>query len=420
MITAIVGLGWGDEGKGKMSHIESANHAIVVRYNGGANAGHTVRIGGQTFKLHHIPAGAVAANCPELVLTHGMVINPVSLVDEIKQLQQSGIDITSRLHISSQAHCVMPWHIAADIKNGGTIGTTKQGIGPCYADKMHRRNAIRVKELITKLNDEKTKRFFAVDAALHGNSTLWEKYRAAAQFLSEFDLICDTGEFLRRRVKEKSNILFESANGIHLDVDFGTYPYCTSSGVGPAAIPQACGLPNLHIDRIIGVIKCYATRVGEGPFPSEIISAEAEDRYRSSSRREWYKYTNDPYPEQHDVDMSHLIREKGHEYGTTTGRPRRIGWFDVDMTRLGIELTGATEIALMHADTIGHVESPKMLLDGKLVNIQHKLSSPVAGSVEWSQFTKHLSLLLSRPITYISTGPASDDIIRGPYGTIVP
>jgi len=347
MNTAIVGLGFGDEGKGKIAHIESANADIVVRYNGGANAGHTVCVEGDTFKLHHIPAGAVSDNEPILVLSHGMVINPVSLLEEIRTINRSNIDIRSRLYISANAHCVMPWHIAADIKKGGKIGTTKKGIGPCYADKMHRSNAIRMGDLLKKLDDERTRRFFAIDEAFHGQDSLWHQYKEAAEELQP--MIIDTGEFLREKVDQQANILFEGANGILLDIDFGTFPYCTSSGVGPAAIPQSCGLPNLHLDRIIGVIKCYATRVGEGPFPSEITGA-----------------------------MAHIIREKGHEYGTTTGRPRRIGWLDLGLTRQSVQLTGATEIALMHADTLADLDGVKMYNKGELVDIpQYNLEDDI-------------------------------------------
>jgi len=366
MITAIVGLGWGDEGKGKIAHIESQNNDVVVRYNGGANAGHTICLDDDIFKLHHIPAGAVASNEPDLVLTHGVVINPVSMVEEIRQLRRSNIDIADRLRISDRAHCVMPWHIAADVRKGGKIGTTKKGIGPCYADKMHRSNAIRMGDLRKKLDDERTQRFFAVDETFHGQG-LWQQYKEAAEFLQP--MIFDTGQLLRNAVGSGLNILFEGANGILLDVDFGTFPYCTSSGVGPAAIPQSCGLPNLHLDRIIGIIKCYATRVGEGPFPSEIITPEDEQLLSTCmSESSWFKHTNRPYPIA-AKEMSHLIREKGNEYGTTTGRPRRIGWLDLGLTRESVALTGTTEIALMHADTLAGIEGIKMYDDGSLIDI---------------------------------------------------
>ena len=405
MHTAVVGLGFGDEGKGKITHLLSEDHDVVVRYNGGANAGHTVVVDGNTFKLHQIPSGAVAKNEPMLVMTHGMVINPVSLVQEIRTLQKSDIWIEERLFISDKAHCVMPWHIAADIKKGGKIGTTKKGIGPTYADKAHRWNAIRMGDLEAKLHNEQLQRFFAVDEAFHGKG-LWEEYCEAAEFLQP--MIRSTDEILRSKVKNfRENILFEGANGILLDIDFGTYPYCTSSGVGPAAIPQSCGLPNFYLDRIVGVIKCYATRVGEGPFPSEIISREDEQAVTACSQREWYKHTNDLHP-RGCKDIAYLIREKGREYGTTTGRPRRIGWFDLGLTRYAVEVTGATEIALMHADTLADIEGIKMYDDGNLLDMpSYNLDD---GDTKFSStFVDKVSTNCG-PVSMYSYGPAASEI----------
>ena len=320
MKTCVVGLSFGDEGKGKIIDLIAEEYDIIVRYNGGANAGHTVKVGDRTFKFHHVPSGCIANPAAKIVLGGGMVINPLTLWEELEPLIKAGDIDTDNILISPKAHCVMPWHLAADIRKGGKIGTTKRGIGPCYADKAHRWNAIRFGDLLAKMETEKLREFFAVDQAFHGEG-LWEKYHDAAQKLTL--MLSDTEGFLRDAVREDMNILFESANGFFLDIDHGTFPYVTSSAVGPAGIPQACGLPNLHLDRIIGVIKCYTTRVGEGPFPSEINEEVADE-----------------------------IREAGQEYGTTTGRPRRIGWLDLHMTRQAVEGTGATELALMHADTL--------------------------------------------------------------------
>ncbi len=394
-----------DEGKGKVVDILSEEHGIVVRYNGGANAGHTVVVGNETFKLHQVPSGVVAPNSPLLIMTHGMVIHPVSLRDEILELQRAGIDVTDRLLISDKAHCVMPWHIAQDIKSGGSIGTTKKGIGPTYADKAHRWDAIRMGDLKDKLQKDRH-HFFIMDEAFHGTA-LWDDYCDAANFLQS--MICPVDEILRQKVKcGTANILFEGANGIFLDIDFGTYPYCTSSGVGPAAIPQSCGLPNLHLDRIIGVIKCYATRVGEGPFPSEIITPEDEQLLSTCmSESSWLKYTNRPYPDIAAKEISHLIREKGNEYGTTTGRPRRIGWFDLDMTRRAVELTGSTEIALMHVDTLSGMDEVGLYKDGN-VKIQ-----PGWGELHgdnFNSFVDNIHRELKAPINMVSYGPARDEV----------
>ena len=213
MNTCVVGLFWGDCGKGKITDILSNEHDYVIRYNGGANAGHTVCKDDEVFKLHHVPSGAVSDSRPFLVMTHGMVINPVTLWKEITDLQNSGIDITDRIMISSKAHCVMPWHIAADIKKGGKIGTTKKGIGPTYADKAHRWNAIRIGNLIEKLEDEKLKRFFAVDEAFHGEG-LWQEYHDAAKNLAS--LIGDTGKLLRHAVAENKDLLLKVLMGYTL------------------------------------------------------------------------------------------------------------------------------------------------------------------------------------------------------------
>jgi len=314
----------------------------------------------------------------------------------------------------------MPWHIASDIKKGGKIGTTKKGIGPTYADKAHRWNAIRMGGLKEKLQDERLQRFFAVDEAFHGKG-LWEEYCEAAEFLQP--MIQATDEILRAKVKiTDESILFEGANGILLDIDFGTYPYCTSSGIGPAAIPQSCGLPNFHLDRIVGVIKCYATRVGEGPFPSEILSKGTECGCTGFDFEEY------DGPSSHCVDrnkvsdkngnryhpgcscrwcVAHHIREKGREYGTTTGRPRRIGWFDLGLTRYAVEITGTTEITLMHADTLADIEGIKMYDDGLIDVPSYSLDD---------DDTQFRALFVGKinancgPVSMYSYGPATEEI----------
>ena len=370
----------------------------MVRYNGGPNAGHTVVIHGEKFKFHLFPSGRLANKLIVVVLAGGMVIDPIILSQEIAFIAgMEGKKIeTTDLIISDRAHCIMPWHIAADIKKGGKIGTTRKGVGPCYADKSHRSNAIRMGDLLKAMQNEKLKRFFAADCILHGDE-LWEKYIAAVEYLAPY--IQDEREFLREAVKTKRDILFESANGIHLDVDHGTYPFVTSSGVGPAAIPQACGLPNLHLDRIVGVIKCHSTRVGEGPFPSEVV---------------------DP--------VAHQIREKGKEYGTTTGRPRRIGWFDVEKTIEAVNLTGAMEVALMHADTLADMHKvgycygggDMEILDGwsdeEVYTLKNISGAPLQGTKLLSFVTK-IEKDLGIPITMISYGPdRSEMIYRDEHG----
>lgn len=398
MLTAIADLSFGDSGKGKIIDILSPDYDIVVRYAGGANAGHTVVIGEDRYALHLLPCGVVRQKTA--VLANGMAIDPRLLM---KEIQQFGAEV--QVLVSNNAQVVMPWHLQSDAKKGGKIGTTCRGIGPAYADKMHRWNAIRMGNLLEKLESESTERFFASDEVLHGNG-LWQEYHDAADFLQPY--ICDTGNFLRRQVRDGANILFEMANGIHLDIDHGTFPYVTSSGTGPAAIPQACGLPNLHLDRIVGVIKCHATRVGKGPFPSEIQSENdpigCRQEQDNESAIKCRSRDGDSFSWDCPCDwcVSHSIREKGNEYGTTTGRPRRIGWFDGPATRRAVELTGATEIALMHADTLSDMEligysreDDTTMLDGWKT---HK-------DKEFKDFVNLIQDEVGVPITMVSYGP---------------
>lgn len=366
MLTCVCGLGWGDEGKGKIVDFLARDYDTVVRYNGGANAGHTVVVDGEIFKLNNLPCGVLQDK--ECILAAGMVLNPLSLVSEIERLMKHGIN--PRIKIDPKIHCVMPWHIEEDAVTGKTVGTTCRGIGPCYAEKMHRRNAIRFGDLAAKLSD--TLRYVL-------SKDVFEEYNLAVSKLYKY--IEDTGIGLRHKVSVGTNILFESANGIHLDIDHGTFPFVTSSAVGPAAIPQSCGLPNVHLNRIIGVTKCYATRVGEGPFPSEITGTTAD-----------------------------TIRAIGKEFGTTTGRPRRIGWLDMDKLTEGISLTGATEIALTHSDTLSSLFS----------EIKVKAGDKYLGLSGWDnqteqQFEDFINTIESFariPVTMIGYGPERHQIKR--------
>jgi len=279
--------------------------------------------------------------------------------------------------ISHAAHVILPHHISLDVQHGTKLGTTCRGVGPCYATKMARTNAVRMGELLVKLKEEKD----YANSLLHDDN-LWDKYNEAAEFLKPF--IIDSGKYLRKALKCKQNLLFEGAQGIHLDIDHGTFPYVTSSGVGPAAIPQACGLPNLHLDRIVGVIKCYTTRVGKGPFPSEITD-----------------------------DIGNDIRKKGNEFGTTTGRPRRIGWLDESMTKLSIELTGATEIALTHADTMSNFD-PVRVFRGSLTTFDDYPGWTGIDDKNFINFRNMLSEHLGVPITMVSYGPNRHNIQFAP------
>jgi len=377
MNDVVVGMSHGDEAKSKITDylISRGNYKINVRYNGGANAGHTIVLGDQTFKLHHLPSGAVSDKKVQLFMTNGMLINPVVLCEEIDNLKLNGIDISNRTFISDKAHCVMPWHIVEDKATGASVGTTGRGIGPCVADKINRNKAIRMGDLykyIQNMDD---------DAIIYWNSMLGNglheklsihKYMECAEKLST--LITDTRVSLKHFVENlgDSDVLFESAHGIHLDIDHGSYPFVTTTGIGPSAIPQATGIPIIKYNRIIGIIKCYATRVGNGPFPSEI-----------------------------EGDIAEHIRIRGSEFGTTTGRPRRIGWLDFDMTKLSIELTGATEIALTRADILYGMDKIGIRINNEIKYFNGW------NSIEDESFESYVKLIeetLGIPVSMVSYG----------------
>ncbi|MHC4988692.1 MAG: adenylosuccinate synthase [Planctomycetota bacterium] len=340
MNTCVVGLQWGDEGKGKVVDILAENADIVVRYGGGANAGHTVIIGNTKFALHLMPSGAVRekTNC---VIANGVVVDPGTLIDEINGLKEKNISLEGRLFISENAHMVLDYHKMEDqlreaALGKNKIGTTARGIGPCYADKTGRSYALRMadlldletlKEKLTKIIAYKDKLFGALYQAEPINAEdIYNKCCEHSKVLSPF--ITNTTEYLHQSLDAGKNILFEGAQGALLDLDHGTFPFVTSSNASALGLGPGCGVPAQRVDRFIGVVKAYATRVGAGPFPSE-----------------------------QDNEIGDAIRIKGHEFGTTTGRPRRCGWFDAVAVAFTARLGGINEIAMMHLDTLaGHKE----------------------------------------------------------------
>lgn len=385
MLTAIVDMFFGDAGKGKLCDALASQNDIVVRFNGGPNAGHTVNLKGKNYKFHQLPCGGLADNRPVLVLADGMVLNPVSLLQELQQLDDKVIYTPAKLLISSKAHVIMPWHVNLDIrKSKKELGTTAQGVGPCYAEKANRKNAIRMGELRDRILSEKEGRYFAADILMNGPDK-WQSYANASFFLEPY--VTDTGKFLRKAVSEGANIVFEGANSIGLDIDHGNYPYVTSSGCGPAAIPQYCGLPNVKLDRIIGVFKCYGTRVGTGPMATEIPSAELAEK----------------------------IRSLGGEYGTTTGRPRRIGWLNLDEIKENIELTATTELAITHCDTIaklkaGGVDHICVQCHGRLLDVP-TWSEPNMDNSDFKAFVIIVEEFLNVPVTILGIGQDRDAIL---------
>ena len=330
--TVIVGAQWGDEGKGKIVDLLAQHSDLVCRYNGGPNAGHTIVVGGETYKLKHIPSGILCGK--ESVIGAGCVIDPQVMIEELDGLESRGIS-TDLLRLSGNAHLVMPWHLAIDRGSERRlgklkIGTTRRGIGPTYADKAYRLG-IRVQDLLDpKILRQK------IDVAL-AEKNVWlervygevpiereglaERYEGYAQRLRP--LIADTSLLVDRALKEGRRVLFEGGHGTLLDLDHGTYPFVTSSPTLAGGATIGIGIGPTRIDSVIGVAKAYVTRVGEGPFPSEI---EGPDHDR--------------------------LQELGGEFGTVTGRQRRCGWLDLVGLRYAVRLNGITSLALTKLDVL--------------------------------------------------------------------
>lgn len=335
MNTCVVGLQWGDEGKGKVVDILAENADVVVRYGGGANAGHTVIIGDTKFALHLMPSGAIRPGTA-CVIANGVVVDPGTLIDEINGLKEKNISLDGRLYISENAHMVLDYHKMEDqlretALGKNKIGTTARGIGPCYADKTGRSYALRMADLLDlDTLREKLDKIVAYKNQLFGGlyqaepihaEDIYNKCCQHSKVLSPF--ITNTTEYLHTSLDAGKNILFEGAQGALLDLDHGTFPFVTSSNASALGLGPGCGVPAQRVERFIGVVKAYATRVGAGPFPSE-----------------------------QDNEIGNTIRIKGHEFGTTTGRPRRCGWFDAVAVSFTARLGGINEIAMMHLDTL--------------------------------------------------------------------
>ena len=332
-ITVIVGAQWGDEGKGKITDFFAGESDYVVRFHGGNNAGHTIIVDGTTFKLHLIPSGIVNSE-PMSIIGNGVVVDPKALLDEIVYVQEKGID--PKLMVSDRAHVIMPYHIAMDgalseHQSDLAAGSTRRGIAPVYADKMFR-NGIRMIDLLEPIVfREKLEKGYAfakgiiekslnqtLDISIDG---IFNTYSDYGHKLKSY--IHDTSLELYRAHKSGKSILFEGAQGISLDVDHGVYPFTTSSNTAAGHISTGTGVSFRDINRIIGVTKAYLSRVGESPLPSEIHGNDAKN-----------------------------LRDKGGEYGTTTGRPRRVGWLDLVQIRQAVRVNGLTEIALTKLDIL--------------------------------------------------------------------
>ncbi len=349
--TAVVGLQWGDEGKGKIVDLLTVHHDVIVRYNGGANAGHTVVVGDQRYALHLIPAGILYPD-KLCVIANGVVVDPQVLFEEIDALRSRGVEVGDNLCISDRAHVVMPYHkehdaalervLAGQTIEGAnlSIGTTKRGIGPAYADKVHRSTAVRVGDLLDADRLGRKLRVIcslrSAELAALGVKTppldpdeLTRRYAAYGQRLRPS--VTDTVYLLHDCLGQGRRILYEGANACLLDIDHGTYPYVTSSNCSTLGIPAGTGVPGGHLDRVVGTMKAYTSRVGEGPFPTE-----------------------------QDNETGDRIRRRGHEYGTTTHRPRRCGWLDLIAVRYSAMICGTTGLACMLLDVMSGFEEIKL------------------------------------------------------------
>ena len=348
--TVVVGTQWGDEGKGKITDFLSEDADIIARFSGGNNAGHTIQFGGETYKLHLVPSGIFYDDKLSLI-GNGVVIDPLSLIKELDGLIERGISVDN-LRISNRAQVILPYHLLEDeleeeARGDNKIGTTKRGIGPSYVDKVQR-IGIRMADLV---DDEAFKRRLEENLeiknhkfeALYGREgftfeEIHEQYRKAAERLTPY--VTDTAKVLDDSFQNNGKVLFEGAQGVMLDVDHGTYPFVTSSNPVAGNVTVGCGVGPGSVKNIVGVCKAYTSRVGDGPFPTELSDANGDH-----------------------------IREIGREYGTTTGRPRRVGWFDSVVVRHSRRVSGITDLSLNSIDVLSGLDTVKICtayeIDGK-------------------------------------------------------
>jgi len=418
----VVGLQWGDEGKGKIVDALTEVCDYVARYCGGANAGHSVVIGDQKFALHLIPCGVFHKGIVN-VIGNGVAFDPAVAVKEISQLRERGIEVgPGNLAISAAANVVMPYHklqdsLSEERLGDGKIGTTARGIGPCYCDKANRSTAIRVAELIDEavlvpklraIAAAKNELFASVYKAKPMDiAAMVHEYVALGRLIKP--MVTNTGAMLRKAVAAGKRVLFEGGQGSLLDVDHGTFPFVTSSSVSACGVSAGAGVPPSAVGQVLGLVKAYTTRVGSGPFPTE-----------------------------QDNAIGQAIRERGHEYGTTTGRPRRCGWFDAFAVRYTGDLSGVDEMALALLDVlsgldeinicVGYKQGGRMVEDFDAACMDGM--TPVYETLPgWSEditacrtfgelpaaaqaYVARVEQLVGRPVGFISVGPERTQTIR--------
>jgi adenylosuccinate synthase len=418
---AIVGINWGDEGKGRMVDLLTENYDVVVRYQGGGNAGHTVINEMGKFALHLLPSGVFHKNVVN-ILGNGVALDPENLLTEIRDVSAKGVSITpDNLKISDRASLLLPWHRDLDALEEQRLadkkyGSTKQGIAPFYSDKYQKKTV-----LAGELFYPEELRAHLRDLMEWKNLTLTKVYGAKPYTMDMLEswlhdfcepmkaYVCDTGSFLREAVKADKNIMFEAQLGALRDLDFGIYPYTTSSNTTAAFAPIGAGLPSLKLTDVVGVVKAYSTCVGEGPFVCEMFGEEAD-----------------------------MLREKGFEYGAKTGRPRRVGAIDIVATRYGVEVQAATKIALTKLDVLGYMDKIPVcthyMVNGKKIDsfpfpMELEKAEPVieyvegwkcdiSGARHWEDLpeaARNYVMLIEKaihcPISYVSVGAERDSII---------
>ena len=424
----VVGLQWGDEGKGKIVDALAGHMRYVVRYCGGANAGHTVLVGQEKFALHLIPCGVLRQDVCNIV-GNGVAFDPAVAWQEISDLRRRGVSVDGgNLRISSAANVVMPWHKLQDtlsetrLAEGKKIGTTARGIGPCYSDKANRSTAIRAGDLlepsvlaekIHAIVEIKNCIFAALyDADPMDAEAIVVEYSELGKNLEA--MICNTGGLLRAAVARGEPILFEGGQGSMLDVDHGTYPFVTSSNVTACGVPSGAGIPPSAVGRVVGLIKAYSTRVGEGPFPTE-----------------------------QDNEIGNTIRQAGNEYGTTTGRPRRCGWFDAFAVKYATDLSGVDELAVSLLDVLTGLGELSICTGYRISGQERRMFDPAAMSgvectyrtlpgwdcditgcrtfdqlpAEARDYVNCVEELLQCPVGFISVGPERSQTIVHNSGT---
>lgn len=415
----VVGLQWGDEGKGKVTCYEGADSHIVVRATGGNNAGHTIVYDDKKYAMHLLPSAIVRQNCTNIIGA-GVVIDPEVLISEIKKLREAGISVTPlNLKISDKAHVILPYHKAMDqlqeFYKSSKIGTTGRGIGPCYADKANRvgirmgdlcmfpiqllskiKEAVKIPNILFKDSE--------MEEAICNPYELLKKCIEYKEFLQEY--IYDVQPIIFEALEQGKKVLVEGAQATSLDLDYGDYPFVTSSNPNASGTCSGAGIGPLYVESVIGVAKAYCSRVGEGPFPTELLPIITDEKQE---------------------DIGGLIRELGHEYGTTTGRPRRCGWLDLVKLKEACQLNSISSLCINHLDTIGIIGNKLGYIkvctgyeeSGEPIYHEFKGGWEILPTREYKdlpikaqRFIKYIEIYTQTKVNFVGIGPKDDQMIK--------